>query len=172
MRIFYNCGNYEGIGAWHLQDDIIICRDFREETEKYDEGIVCGFGWGGDENIDYTGLVKSENMRWSFPCTFIPHKIARECADWFFNKAQHEPKYKLMVKEKKFDDYFFKEFVKIHYPNYEPIYNLEYSLVDHVDFLIGGSIVNAKRAAKQTRAKFFKDQDLVDNLEKKLTGRK
>ena len=40
MKIFKSMENNDG--SWHLQDDVIICKDFKHLTEEYDFGIVCG----------------------------------------------------------------------------------------------------------------------------------
>ena len=42
MNAFASCPDDIG-GTWHLQDDICICRDFKQRTEWYDNGLVCGF---------------------------------------------------------------------------------------------------------------------------------
>ena len=49
-----------------------------------------------------------------------------------------------------------------------PIYNVVPNLVEHVDFIIGGSIVNKERAKKEveSRSAYFEDRDLVERLKK------
>ena len=48
----------KGSGTWHLQDDVIISSDFKDKTEQYDQGIVCGFcnsyskGQPGEVGVD------------------------------------------------------------------------------------------------------------------------
>ena len=167
MEIF---SNMRGDGStWHLQDDIILCRDFKKRTEQYDNEIVCGFGWENDENITNTGYVNCSQMWWSFPCILIPNELARECATWFHRVASNTPKYDIWIASKKYDDYFFLEFMKSNYPEMK-VLNLKPSLVDHVDYLIGGTTVNgiSRQKYKQVRANWFEDKDLVEELEKKL----
>ena len=98
----------------------------------------------------------------------ILNKIGMEAADWFYNKAVNEPKYSKIIESRKQDDYLFREFIME--KNYAGA-NLSPNLVDHIDYLIGGSIVNREREAKegvQSMALYFEDKDLIDELEKRL----
>jgi hypothetical protein len=45
------------------------------------------------------------------------------------------------------------------------------NLVDHIDFLIGGTVINPLRRIQVNRAEFFKDGYLVEELERKLKER-
>ena len=165
MSIFSSM-NGEG-GAWHIQDDVVICRDFKQRAEEFTSGIVCGFAWSNDENIQHVGYVEPKNMWWSFPCIRIPNEIARDCADWFNRVAKNEPKYLTWSAGKKYDDYFFKEYLKqFHYD--EKVLNLTPNLVDHIDYLIGGTTVSRVQRSTQVRAKWFEDLDLVETLEKEF----
>ena len=49
------------------------------------------------------------------------------------------------------------------------VLNLKPNLVDHVDYLIGGSVVNKVRAEKETHAVHFDDTNLVTKLEREFT---
>ena len=167
MQIFMT--TYGDGGSWHLQDDIIIGKDFKQRTEQFDNGIICGYCWDKDDNKNLIGNVKPHDMWWSFPCIYIPNNLVRECAKWFYTKAKYDQKYSDWVKSNKFDDALFKEFLEIYYPD-ENVINLKPNLVDHVDFLIGGSCINGIRPDKQTRALYFSDLDLVDELSEKLRG--
>ena len=158
--------------AWHLQDDIVICKDFKERTEELTgDDIVCGYCWDKDDNVNNIGYVSPDGMWWSFPCIHIPNQYASECATWFYRVASYSPKYELWIASKKYDDYFFREFLRITYPDIK-ILNLTPNLVDHVDFLLGGTTVNGARTDKEVRSKYFEDLDLVKELEKKINERK
>lgn len=165
MNIFESIG--EGGGSWHLQDDVVICRDFKKRTEEIDNYIVCGFVIKHDNNISYEGLVPPEKMWWSFPCIYIPNMIARDCAHWVNERAKMIAMYSWMAMSGKNDDYLFREFLKLYYPN-QKIINLKPNLVDHVDYLLGGTTVNHQRKNKDVRAAYFEDIDLVEELEKKI----
>ena len=153
-------------GSWHLQDDVIICNNFRKLTEQYDYGIVCGFTATASA---YHGTVKPDHMWWSFPCIRIPDAIAKECSEWFYSFAKGYAKYYEWVHMNKCDDNFFREFLKSKYP-YIDIINLIPNLVDHIDFLLGGSVVNQYRGENQVRSVYFKDQHLIHQLSDSIRG--
>ena len=166
MEIFSSM--HDDGGTWHIQDDVIICRDFKTVTEHYDDGetVVCGFVWDQDDNVSHVGYVAPEFM-WTFPCVYIPNHLAMECADWFDNSVKQDPKYTLWVNENRYDDYLFKSFLRRHYPD-DKVLNLKPNLVDHIDYLIGGTMVNKWRRHEQIRSAYFEDLDLVEDLERQL----
>ena len=165
MNIFGGMPDDDG-GAWHLQDDVIICHNFKELTELYDEDIVCGYVYKANHS-DKIGYVPVDFMWYSFPCIYIPNQIARGCAEWFYNLGNDNPEYNCRIETNKYDDWFFREYVTLHYPDAK-ILNLVPNPVDHIDYLLGGSVINKTRGSMQTRAFHFKDADLVDKLEEKL----
>lgn len=168
MNSFLSCKNKSG-GTWHLQDDVLISKTFFTRANKHDDGIVCGFvskDVGPDIDRDGWQLVK--DMWFSFQCIRIPNDLASECGEWFYNYAVNDERFKERVAAGKSDDYLFMRFLKDNYP-YESVLNLTPCLVEHVDYLLGGSIINAKRT-KYHRAAFWDDQDLVIELEEKLNG--
>ena len=107
-------------------------------------------------------------MWYSFPCIYIPNKIARQCEKWFFNKAMYDNGYGVLIRTNKHDDTLFHLFVEDYYPDMK-VLNLVPNIVDHVDYLIGGSIINSIRPEKETHAAYFEEEILVKNLEKLLT---
>lgn len=166
MQIFRNMNGYGS--AWHMQDDVIICRDFRERTEKYNQSIiVCGFAYNKDENFQYVNQVDPAKMWWSFPCIHIPNQLARDCANWYYGKANKDLKYKHWQKAGKYDDAFFKEFVVSLRPS-TTVINLKPNLVDHIDYLIGGTTINEQRSERQVRSGYFDDKDLIYELRGKI----
>lgn len=169
MDSFLNLPNYGE--TWHLQDDVIICHDFKTRTEhysKYDCGIVCGYAYELDDSSKYKGKVPVYQMWYSFPCIKIPNFIAKMCAEWFYKEGKYDSEYRMWVKSKKYDDAFFKAYMLNEFPYDVTIKNLVPNLVDHIDYLIGGSIINRIRCEKETHAKYFEDTYLVEELEKKL----
>lgn len=164
-------------GAWHLQDDVVISHDFAERTEELatamgdQHEIVCGFAYTKDENCSNTGLVNVSQMWWSFPCIYIPNRYARECAKWYHRTAKTAQKYRKWVQQRKFDDAIFREYMVLHYPE-KIVNNIVPNLVDHVDYLIGGSVINGQREAKQTRSHYFEDEYPVKQLENELLNRR
>ena len=51
-----------------------------------------------------------------------------------------------------------------------PAINLNPNIVDHIDYLIGGTVNSSKRSM-QIRSRFWQDEYLVEELEKKLKER-
>lgn len=169
MDSLAECGKHAG-GVWHLQDDVIISRDFAEKTQEHDNGIVCGFVSIYGPDASKRGKVPARDLWYSFQCIRIPNDIAKRCALWFYNEAIHEFKYATQIAERKHDDYFFQEFLLARLPDLE-VTNLEPNIVDHIDYLIGGTQINHYRTEKVVRALYFPDGDLVEELADKLKHR-
>ena len=171
MESFATC---EGDGGtWHLQDDVLLCRDFAERIEALPtDRIICGFvnEYGGPD-CNLRGDVYAADMWYSFPCIFIPNRIARECSEWFISgdwkRDANALTYAVIGDDfSRGDDYFFREFVEIRHGT-ETVLNLAPCLVEHVDWLVGGSVVNAYRGFK-ARAVYWDDEDLVDDLKNRI----
>lgn len=158
-------------GTWHLQDDVLISRDFAKKTAERDEGIVYGFFHKHLNDVVLAeGMVSTKIAGYSFPCIRIPDRIAAEFADWVMIDAQYREQYQHWVKEKKYVDAFWRDFVREKYPD-DFVYRFRPSIVEHVDMMIGGSIINFWRDG-WCRADEFNDHDLVEELAVKLAGRK
>ena len=145
--------------AWHLQDDVIISNNFRSLTDKYDSGIVCGFC--SEPNIHY-GTMAVSDMWYSFPCIRIPKDILLNFVKWV-RSDYAQNRYRAYIEAGKFDDTLFREYLLAEHPNMK-VYNLFPNIVDNVDYLIGGSLINAKRT-EELHACYFRDKMLVKNLE-------
>lgn len=167
MESFAACGEQEG-GTWHIQDDVIISRDFAEKTREFDDGIVCGFGCNNfGLFLQEQGLKPIIFIWYSFQCIRIPNAIAKEFTEWFWNDAVNRTQYASQVVDRKHDDWFFREFILEKHRDMK-VMNLVPNLVDHIDYLIGGTLINKQRNLQINRSAFFPDQDLVDELEKRL----
>lgn len=167
MDCFMECGD-----AWHLQDDVLISHDFGEVVREFDDGIVCGFCHTLFEpfNRPMVGEVPAIFMYNSFPCIRIPGDIARECAEWFYTDAMYRDNYQEWVKSGKHDDGFWHDFIIEKHGN-ETVMNLAPCIVEHVDWIIGGSIANDWRGYI-CRASYWEDEYLVDELISKLAPKK
>ena len=173
MDSFKYCGENQANGTWHLQDDIIISKKFAHTTKEYNFGIVAGFAvkeWGPDWTK--TGNQTANQLWYSFQCIRIPDQLAGECANWFFIDAQfrRDQKYSERVQAKKHDDDFFLYFLQEKYPRRE-IINLKPNIVDHIDYLIGGTLINKTRETLINRAVYWEDEDLVEKLKEELEHR-
>lgn len=159
MKAFEECGRYKG-GTWHMQDDVIISRDFAKRAARANSEILCGF---------HCTQYEMPKMQYSFPCIYIPNDYAAKCAEWFF-KPEQQKRFSNFIQRRKCDDEVFMAFQQMMKYPYK---NLNPCMVDHVDYLIGGSVANFDRGkAFQSRAKYWQDEDLVKELEVKLANRK
>lgn len=153
-------------GTWHLQDDVIIASNFKKRTEEL-TGLVCGFCCDYDVNRKNNGVVSAVDMWYSFPCIRIPNSIAREFAEWFNRElVKNNVEIKHMANRKKNDDLLFKYFLERHHMSVNAIL-VNPNLVDHVDYIIGGSIVNKQRD-KIIKSLYFDEPELVEELKEKI----
>lgn len=170
LESFEQSGHLDG-ATWHLQDDVLICHDFAERIEEFDEGVACGFCHTLFEpfNRPMPGHVPAVFMFNSFPCIRIPNEIAAEFVEWYWTDACKRPKYQKWVRSGIHDDGFWHDFYVEQHPN-DFVWNIAPSIVEHVDWLIGGSIANDWRGYI-CRATWWEDEDLVKNLIQKLASR-
>lgn len=156
-------------GTWHLQDDVIISSKFKTTTEAVDFGIVCGFRSMYDEGNQY-GAVPFNQSWFSFLCIRIPNNIAIDCAKWVNDYMIGNPVYKQYWEGGVNDDWMFRQYINAKHKDVLAI-NLKPNIVDHVDYLIGGTVNSSKRII-QIRSKHWEDEYLVNELEKKLNSGK
>jgi len=156
-------------GTWHIQDDVLLCRDFVKRCREHDEGVVYGFC-----NVQFTddplqtGRVSVEDAWHSFQCVRIPDEYARECAAWFEGPGKTSALYPIWVKSGKMDDDVFRTFL-IDRHGRETVENLRPNLVEHVDWIIGGSVLHPWRGYI-ARAHFWDDEELVRELRESVRG--
>ena len=161
-------------GTWHLQDDVIICHDFKKRSEEnaVNDGIACGFVSGKYNKInkEYIGQTPLIRAWCSFPCIYIPNKYATEFLDWIkiAKTKDNEYEYKRRYNSNRHDDFFFIHFLREEHPD-TFAYHVKPCLVDHIDYLIGGSI-NAPRP-EPVRAYYWEDEYLVEELKHEMEVR-
>ena len=154
-------------GTWHLQDDVVICSDFKERTEKFTEyEIVCGFCSEYDASTQI-GKLNVGLLWYSSPCIYISNKLASEFVDWVRTYAVTSELYKLFIRSNKYDDTLFNEFIKCEHKDLIG-YNVAPNLVNHIDYLIGGSVVNKQRPEDRIVSLYWKEPELIQELSKKL----
>lgn len=154
-------------GTWHLQDDVVICHDFKERTEKNErDTVVCGFSSQRYDGIGKIGTVYGISGLWySFPCIYIPNKMARECGKWILEEMIGNPVYKHFWEGGINDDWAFRQYINTFHKNIQG-YNIKPNLVDHIDYLIGGTVL--QKDNREARAQYFEDDYLVKELENSL----
>lgn len=164
IKSFESLKDVEG-GTWHLQDDVIICSDFKQRTKQFeDEAIACGICTEYDAYKE-GGKVISKLLWYSFPCMFVKNALAGEWAEWVKNTASNMELYKLFVKANKYDDTLFNEFIKTKYPDLKG-YNIRPNLVNHIDYLIGYSSITGR--GEIITALYWDEPELVYQLKQNL----
>lgn len=166
-----SCRSLAGVpgGTWHLQDDVCICSDFAQRTKIDKTLVIAGFCYNGYEADDppVTGAVMPCRLWHScFQCVYIPNFLAAEFADWMRDTAPAVPEYAEMIATGKMDDTLFHCFLCDQHPTGVCL-NLAPHLVEHVDYLVGGSQINQWRG-HTSRGYYFEDDGAVDALLQKL----
>ena len=144
---------------WHLEDDVVPDSRFYWWSRglKYFDGIICGFGAGQYYGLrDFGYCIDPGDMFLSFPCIRIPCGIIKGFLRWFDDNWK---KYADIVKSGKEIDTLFREYV---IKSRVPAFNFMPCMVEHVDDILGGSIVNPDRI--QVRAVVFDDPEQVERV--------
>lgn len=164
------------IGMWHLQDDIVIAEDFKKTADGLSNAdlIVCGF-----YEKTYLKLKKALpnvqcNMNGasnSFQCIWIPNTVLDGFPLWVNEKTNGAYKANTLetcddktFRGNKNDDLIFRKYILDKYPNFKTLTLLK-PMVQHVDYLIGGSSIY-NRKSKYVTVNF--NQEIVKNLEKAI----
>ncbi len=147
-------------GIWHLQDDVIISSNFKEITETYDKGIVCGFCSFYSEDVPF-GIRPISDIWYSFPCIRIPNMVFKNFVNWV-KSPEIQNKYRVYIEQNKFVDMLFRIFIIQTYPD-KLVHNLCPNIVDNVDYLLGGSVINYIRD-KEPLSLYFSEQNLIEEL--------
>jgi hypothetical protein len=163
------------VNVWHLQDDVIISRKFKEEVDLLEENcklkVVCGFTTRYDDGRNPGEWPTLNHMWYSFPCIRITTTMSKEFANWCDTYLWRDNQFGFWHRHKKGDDYIFRIWIESYYPS-ERVLNLVPNLVDHIDFLLGGTVVNPQREASGTlvRSLYWDDEDLVNELRERIAN--
>lgn len=164
--------DYGGQGSfWHLQDDVCISKSFKKTIDEYDQGIVCGFvnKEFNKNGVNFYGRQPVSKMWFSFPCIRIPNNYAVEFLDWIYNQAIFRERTYKWYQTGRMDDSLWKEFMEQkHHREY--VMNLNPNIVDHIDYLLGGSQVNVDRGQGKREAFYWGQDEIVADLAKKIGG--
>lgn len=161
-------------GTWHIQDDVLPCSDFAVRCREYDEGVAYGFACRNfGDRLDAWGSVYVNDAWNSFQCVRIPDPWARECAEWVLSGAWEResplPELSVLRAIGNGDDTFFHEFMICRHGD-AAAENIRPNLVEHIDWLIGGSSLQTWRDYL-ARAEFWDEPALVDELRRKLKNK-
>ena len=161
-------------GTWHIQDDVLPCRDFALRCRTFDAGVAWGFCCEYFyDDVQQAGFVYPEDAWHSFQCVRIPNAYARDCAEWFFSgrwRELEDPQLDVLFEDNRGDDSFFRAWLQETRPA-EAVLNVRPCLVEHVDLWIGGSALHQWRDYT-ARAYWFDDKDLVDELRRQLKAKR
>lgn len=160
--------------TWHLQDDVCIAPNFREIAEKGYDGVAnafCNEIFDG-ERTNYFSNITVSGMWFSFQCILIPNRYLKGFTEWFDSGKSRE-EFPEFVDSGKCDDSLFREYMMRYEPKV-PAFNIWPCIVDHVDYLIGGTTINHSRGQTAQRKAYWRDKDglldkAVAELERKLT---
>ena len=172
MRSFEKLAGVDG-GTWHLQDDILLASNFVETAESFEgcDEIICGFAVDDfDAALYKTGHVPQCFLWLSFPCIYIPNRIAAGCAAYYRGSQGKSPDYQRLAALRKGDDSAFWAYVHNEH-KHEWGWNLDPNLCEHVDHLLGGSLVNPTREAGKAHAKYFPEPEAVERLADRINNR-
>lgn len=154
--------------AWHLQDDVCISSIFHAITKDVqNKNVLCGFcsQYSKDKA---SGAVHPQDMWYSFPCIYISRKYAKEFMQWIKTDAMKNQQYATWIRAGKYDDSLFMEFMQERHSN-DFVYNIKPNIVNHIDYLIGGSVVNKIRS-KDATSLYWEEPDIIKELEVRLHG--
>ena len=164
-----NCDKDSSI--WHLQDDVLIASNFLERTNNLDmiSGDCCLYGFCNDYfnpvTKEYVGFVPIEKAWSSFQCVRIPNRYAGEFLDWYQQNKSNMIVWGL-AKKGECDDTLFNFFLQdLH--REDPIINIAPNLVEHVDFLLGGSTLSTYNG--MTLSYYWIEPYCVDRLAQRIS---
>lgn len=158
--------------TWHLQDDVVIGSNFRDIAEKKYTGFAnafCNNQFDG-ERTNYIGEVSCNGMWFSFQCILIPNRLMDGFVKWM-ESGEAKEQFPDYLNSGKCDDSLFREYVTRKMPNLTAT-NIFPCIVDHIDYLMGGTVINKQRKGK--RQAYWRSEDLdkaVAELEEKLAKR-
>ena len=159
----------EDESIWHIQDDVLVADYFYEYTKEHKE---LAYGFCNDDfdkgYVEDTGIVPVNRCWHSFQCLCIPNKIASEYYDWFQhenNNPANPFKLKPWTKDNMNDDMIFRIFLQEKYIN-KVCTNVVPNLVDHVDYLIGNTVIHNPRPPRTSA--YWTDTKALKDLYKAL----
>lgn len=166
-------GNTEDMddGIWHIQDDVLLSERFYNVAKKHDGLVAYGFCNelfdGG--NCNCIGKVSVARSWASFQCIYIPNRYAKEFSEWFFDDVIPDRRYTELTDKMKHDDTIFKLFLAEKHPN-DAIVNIYPCMVDHIDYILGGTTLGYDRGKDPSRKAYFWEENHLNDALKTALG--
>ena len=131
----------------HLQDDVYPRSDFYAKCvgNKDDYDIINGYCNPVSKSKAKSGEVSVKDTWYSFPCIGISSKLSFRFINWWMVYGYHDPNYQMFIKEKKFGDAIFKDYIEKNEEGKIKCINLRPAICQNVDSWIGGSTINFMR---------------------------
>ena len=148
--------DYEG--TWHLEDDVIPCKDFKalSETLPQTADIIQGF-ITENKLFDFngkTGVTSVKDLPYGTQCIYIPNRFLQGFVK-FFDEVVSTGDYRARQFNcgTLYADNVFRGYMR-RYHNDVTVNNLDSCMVEHIDYLIGGRSVK-KQVLHDTKARKF-----------------
>lgn len=158
--------------TWHLQDDVLLSETFSERIKECGNNNVIynGFCSKVDKHlVSKIGYQMFPNNWLSFQCTKIPNELMAEFPEWFEHVCIRNGSYSSYVSKGKYDDTLFWAFMSQCHKSFR-CYNIVPNLVEHIDYLINGSIVNKQRKTMHVSA-HWNEIDRIEQMKALITKR-
>lgn len=160
-------------GTWHLQDDLLMAKDFVKRAGSFGGLVASGFCCIPFRDDPRTrGEVYIPDLWHSFQCIHIPNRLAKEFAAWVRSgdwRESSNPEVAVLNRIGKGDDTHFREFLLCRHGS-KTAYNFAPNLAEHIDWLIGGSTLSTsgKWFPDLPRSAIWEDEDMVTDLRRRL----
>lgn len=158
------------IGTWHLEDDVIPCKDFKTISETViGEGNMIVQGFITDNPFsDFkgeTGILPVRYLPYGMQCLYIPNDYLKGFIYFADNYVKpglyHKRQYECGTL---YSDNVLRGMMRKYYPN-AMVNILEKCMVEHIDDMIGGRSIR-KQAYTKRKARSFDNLEEVEQLRK------
>lgn len=155
-------------GIWHLQDDIVIGKSFREETEKAGDMIINTWVCKRFNATHYTATgVVGVLYHWnSFQCVYIPNRYLFGFLKWYYKTAVKDEYCLKRIQENRWDDWLFWTYMR-RMNRGDRCLNLAPNICEHIDYMIGGSVATPEREGN-VYGVYWEENEILEELWKKI----
>ena len=153
-------------GTWHLEDDVIPCKNFKTISEdKAKDGIIVQGFTTNYKFADFkgkTGIVSVKDLPYGMQCIYIPNFYLKGYI-YFVSEFVNKGAYKKRQYDcgTLYSDNVFRGFLRKYCRN-AVVNVLDNCMVEHIDYLIGGRSV--KQTSVDRKATKFDNYEEVELL--------